>query len=1094
MSEPTNVLTQEKEKTRYGSPTLIIGLGGTGAEVLARVRDRFYSTFGALEDYPVVRYLWLDTDIVQSGVSNWYKRNEEIAYQLQFQPYEKVSLTVQDTESYLSHLDSHPHIARWIYPYLNSKTSINEGAGQIRAYGRLALFDHANEVRGQLQNALQAINTMENENKSREHGLVTNKEHLNVIIVASIAGGTGSGTFLDMAYLVRQQLKRLGIVRKATLMGYLVTPSVFGGTQNMQRLYANGYAALKELNHFNYSPPEELTAELSDDERENEHNFQLWYSDTDLPESIAVTPFDVCYMVDGTNLAGYQANDGAGRAETIFSMVADNIVQDFQTSEFAQRKRSHRDNLLKDLVKDAKPLLEVATDVRLPKRHFAFGMSSITFPYDRVRRACAAKLAGDIVDYWMRKPDRELEATDFLKERFLGAIGMEELLGSATRPPKHDVLDALYKAGPTQTLHFELQREVSDMCTTCRETGTDKNNTPWGVQLREVLGRIDRGWAGEDTPDKKLWGDWVRRMRQNQEEYLITLRQRLAEEVLGLVNNEHRGIGFAMAVLDALDHELSKETDGYMDVWRADQKNFKEARQAMRQEMESQLTALNQQWDMSNWHFLRGVTLEKTLQKFEQAAVDLYMAQVEFLARSLAIQVAAEVRKWISKEEPGGLRSRFDRLQRDLIKIKEQLAGRVNAYAEATRDDRHILLYDGPKELEAIYKQFVPDPQEQAKVYNEQALQALGFQLMDLQAGDVEGLCDKLTRTTVTHFRDLEEKYDALSRFIAKFPIGSAEWFEKIDQMIRACQPWVAWEQSFIGLRDKMGGDKGRFLLGVSKSHPQYNDFMEAVKKRVGVSYQVDFVDLNSRSQIVFYTEVAGFALCQTTAIKPMREQYYKEIAENNRNDLHTDKRDSRFGELVVLSSTEQKELRAAWYAFLTGTIMRLIVPQERKDRKNTYVTYVYKQRGTGLFAESRYLGVEDAVVPFLRSKKESLLNAVYQDIQLRWAALQENPDRWAEYAAVLEYYRTEYYPARQVNLGNGQTETIEPLEYKILQEEYGKVAQLAWPDFKAEVLRKYKELKSGKAAWALTNAAGRIVLNLPTVDEEQEAGFGSAG
>ena len=44
------------------SPTLIIGLGGTGGDILLRIRKKFFEKFGSVDEFPIVSYLWFDTD------------------------------------------------------------------------------------------------------------------------------------------------------------------------------------------------------------------------------------------------------------------------------------------------------------------------------------------------------------------------------------------------------------------------------------------------------------------------------------------------------------------------------------------------------------------------------------------------------------------------------------------------------------------------------------------------------------------------------------------------------------------------------------------------------------------------------------------------------------------------------------------------------------------------------------------------------------------------------------------------------------------------------------------------------------------------
>lgn len=1085
--------TAEDKRSQYASPTLIIGLGGTGAEVLSRVRDRFFSSLGPLDQFPVVQYLWLDTDTVQSThVSSWYKQHQSIAQQLRFQTHEHVPLTVSDTETYLSHLQDWPHIARWVYPHLSSKRSISEGAGQVRAYGRLAFFHNVDRVRFQLGEALKKMVSLEARNVAADHGLKTNSDQLNIILVGSVAGGTGSGTFLDMAYLVRQEVKQFGGTLNVNLMGFLAMPRVFGGAAAMGRLYANGYAALKELNHFNYSPPVERQSADREGTRSKDHDYELWFDRHEETIRLGVAPFDVTYLVDGMNLGGAAAS-GAPQNETIYSMIAETIFHDFSMSDFGTVKRSTRDNLLRLIDADARPLLETDDHgVKLPKRHFSFGVATITFPYDRVLKACSAKLASQVIDYWLRRHDEGMEATAFLKETFLGALGLEEVEPGGVRPEKHDVLDALYKASETgRRMQDEAFDRVAQLVRFVKEQGTDRAGTPWGELLRQELRKIDKDWSGDNTEDDKLWGHYVEVMRQNQKSLLSEVQKRLQTQVSNLINNEYRGIGFAIAVLEALDDRLGREEIGHIDVWTKELRQIQEQMNALRTDLEGLLSDLDEHWEMSNWHLLRGITLQKDLEKLQTLANDLYQTRVRHFARALAIEAAAQVRNWIA-EDAYGWRGKLIRLQRDLGKLKQHLSSRVEAYSEATPDTRQILLYSGADDLARIYERYVPDAEKKAKEnrtviqrYNSEALNALGVKLLDLQAYDAEQLCDRLMKVTQKQFGSLAEDFDVLSEFHRKYPPRGGEWKRKIEEIVKACQPWVTWEQGYTGISDRVGAEAGRFILGLPQSDdPNLKDFTEAVLDAYPGLAQKIPKQINSRHQIVLYTEVAGFALCQTSAVKVMREQYQKAIADGAR-DLHVDKNDARFSEVVVLGPEERQQIATAARAYLLGSILGLITPKEWKDaRGNRDLTYEYLQKQAGLSPEPRYLGNGNAIIPFLRSKRD-LLTCINEDITWRKAELQNEGEAWAEYAAALRLWIEEYFKVRQIDVGNGITLPVISLENRVLREELEQVMNNTPPELRALAQRKFTQIEQNDG-FTRQNLDGRRVLDLPAVADQE--------
>lgn len=77
------------------TPTLIIGIGGTGGDVLLRIRKRFFEKYGPLENFPIVSYLWIDTDLTEKDVGA-----RLFAEQVKFSQSEKVMATIPDTAQY----------------------------------------------------------------------------------------------------------------------------------------------------------------------------------------------------------------------------------------------------------------------------------------------------------------------------------------------------------------------------------------------------------------------------------------------------------------------------------------------------------------------------------------------------------------------------------------------------------------------------------------------------------------------------------------------------------------------------------------------------------------------------------------------------------------------------------------------------------------------------------------------------------------------------------------------------------------------------------------------------------------------------------
>lgn len=1069
------------------TPTLIIGLGGTGAEVLARLRDRFYSTFGPLDRLPVVRYLWLDTDVSQTEhTSTWYKNYREGAKHLEYGSSEQLSMTVMDTNVYLNYLPQHPQIERWIYPHLSGRIRLDQGAGQIRAYGRLGFFANAGRIRSHMQNALSAVMSPANRQIAERNHVGVSTDRINVIIVASLAGGTGSGTFLDTAYMLRHVLGQVSSNYKTTVLGYLALPRIFGGPYNLKRHYANGYAAFKELNHYYYSPPAIREHASAPVQRSAEHDFVRWWAPGDTRDEVAVAPFDMCYLVDAANPA-FGTVSGAEK-ETLFSMIAETIYHDFSISGFGTTKRSEQVNLLTQVVGDnvqIQPMLEVG-EVKLPKSFFSFGLSAIVFPTDRVRKACAARLSGDVVRYWLRESDDEMGAADYLSRVFLPRLGMEE---SADR---HQAFDALYASGVGGTTVEQLMAQrVMEAVDRVQSQGPGADGESWGELLRVEVDKLDRLWDGESekSTDPRDWGDMVSMLRRNQKNYAEQLEKKLQELVEGLVSSEHRGIGFAVLVLEDLHHLLTKDY-GYLDTWRAEQERLSEGMKGQREVMEHYRQQLVDHWEMSPVYGLRSITLKHLLGRFREAALEAYRARVQHMARVCATQVGQAVLAWIGDgskaEDATGWRSDLGRMSKNLTTLGAWLEERVEAYTSSTPDVRQISLYEGEKDLADIYKRYVPDPFARAKEFNGDALTALGpGGLMGLTAPlhDYAAVCNELMRVVSPCFAALAADYDAFTLFHKKYPVGSPEWRGAIDAMVRACRPWVAWETANTGVTDQGGGDRnGFFVLGLA-SHPddpRYAAFKKQVAETWGNEGRYFDADLAARDQIIFYSEVAGFALCQISATKIMREEYQRVLVEGAK-DLHTDKRDSRFAEAVVVQGSELDAVRIATRAFLLGTMLGLVKASPFRDtRGNPNLTYSYWQPQPGLAAEEVTLGFENYAPLYLRNKPV-ILNSLSTSIAMGLSELQSNVETWAEFAALLRYWIEQECPVQRVEVGNGVIENIYPLEHQVLRSELQRIMNGMPPQFQQLQTEKWQRI----ADFTGEDPAGHRVLKETPVGQE---------
>lgn len=231
--------------------TLFVGLGGTGVKSILRTKQCFMDAYGEIP--PMIAFLAIDTD---KGIRN-------IA--LKSRSGKDVSLSDSEicfcgiTGSALDIYNHAPNRFSWIpRRNVNNLAGLqNEGAGQVRSNGRFLIrynADHLSKaVAGKVAQIAKPLPfnshfVYDNNKDGMEYPTIVN-------IVGSVAGGTGSGTIIDMIVLASETLKSQGV--NFNIQPWIVLPEVFR-TMNpgppSANVYQNSYGALRELDYLYHLP------------------------------------------------------------------------------------------------------------------------------------------------------------------------------------------------------------------------------------------------------------------------------------------------------------------------------------------------------------------------------------------------------------------------------------------------------------------------------------------------------------------------------------------------------------------------------------------------------------------------------------------------------------------------------------------------------------------------------------------------------------------------------------------------------------------------------------------------------------------------
>ena len=107
----------------------------------------------------------------------------------------------------------------------------------MRAFGRLALFDNYRLIAQRVRQEVETFLTDDaaDAGATEETGLGLRTNRPRAYVVAGLAGGTGGGMFLDLAYLIRHELRQVGYLRPEVVGVFFVPPGRRGRPRGTRR-------------------------------------------------------------------------------------------------------------------------------------------------------------------------------------------------------------------------------------------------------------------------------------------------------------------------------------------------------------------------------------------------------------------------------------------------------------------------------------------------------------------------------------------------------------------------------------------------------------------------------------------------------------------------------------------------------------------------------------------------------------------------------------------------------------------------------------------------------------------------------------------
>ena len=862
-------------------PTLIIGIGGTGLEAIMRLRRLITESYGSLANFPIVGFLHIDTDAEA-------KTDEPLMAGPPLENYEKYhsNVNLQEVETIVNQPEEWDWYHEWLPPELSANPQLlasEKGAGQIRACGRFSFFFNYQKIN-------QACNSLKRKIRENQHRSLMSdrygldvKNQLNIFVICSIAGGTGSGMLIDFGYCLKSWFA--GEPLKTTAV--ISTPDAFGNVDVNNLVNCNGYAALMELNYY----------------CDQDTNFSVRYQQNEgsRVESKA-PPYDFIYLVGTTNEYGVNI-----KLNDVREMMAQQIFLDL-VSDFSPYKRSIRDNISRQATgQNDKP----PRGRSYPRNFMSFGLATIEVPIYHIRSCLASYLAIDLCQWWQNDQvplpvepqtmvDAELRNLNLSKNELLKTI-----LRAQDKPYP-------YKAVVVQWVSSMRQEIISENQLQCTAQGINFFSREKGKILNFVNDylkpKVDEYKANhfrDESPDTRNHGDYLLVMYDHRDELIKTATDRLQEQIYTDLRDRSLGPKFVRVKLDLMERVFDRDIQ---QMEREAEKTWSKVETGAWKQYDaalSRLDELSRRWGLTKQSQMNQ-ECNATLENLEQA----FNAILERKSRVIAVEVLRNLKEFIEK-----LKSQLNKWQMCVARSRANFQDRASK--EANQADALNIVgikMFSREDLNQLYDNFLAN-----------IVSSHEGNIINAEAKGKEQLCEQLTSKILSKSSPLwEESRQARQEFRLldlekiseiQYPDFEKEVYEvaynsildapkntKLYTDMDVCQQFLREFPQTVKQRSQIEQlfDQSKPLIQLDKNIPQNSGFnyipfakagllggdnptedpaiklSEILKQYFTGENAVAPLTTRERHKILSVHEIGGFSLRCLLGIKKMRQAYQK--------------------------------------------------------------------------------------------------------------------------------------------------------------------------------------------------------------------------
>lgn len=853
-------------KTLNIKRTICIGLGGTGRDILMQIRRLIIDRHGKLDALPIVSFVHIDTDRGASQITGLKTGDTYHGENILFKPVETVIATMNKQEiddlskgleqrSEYERESPYDHIGTW-FPkqILKDVKSIENGAGAIRPVGRLAFFHNYSNIQEAIRTADNA--TVGHSQKLLHKNIVVDPG-TNIIIVGSLCGGTGSGTFIDIAYSLR---KMYGYEIDNEITSYLIiAPELYGNTPSVK---ANTYAALKELNYY--------TAQGT--------TFQANYDPVNL-FSVKENrpPFDFVYLIGNRTNSGHKIV----KREKLSQIVAHKIFADF-AEEISVNIRAHRDNVKKYFsVYDEHPRPNA-------QRYLTFGLAKIYFPRDLTISICLNKLKIKLINFWLYGEGQSPDSAELLEKFLLNWQSKDEnnnnifqaKLEAITQENDKTFKQILKKWQTKNQTEIDNCQKLDD-----RQRFIDKMRSEIKNQFKKVQ-------PGET---ENIRGSWLSQIHKNS----VKLEKQFSQDVIDYLANLlepsnpyfalDNSRGWLQAMLTKLNNDINeleaKKQQSYSFVTLENiEKKWQDFAQRC-EDIEIEKKGLfgksnnaknNDFQEEANQTILEINKLIKL--NFNLTLVDQSL-KIAINLRELVQQLNTQTSNFYNLLQD--LESYYKRIGEDLSQIDDD---EINGEAVFEPDDN-----------DQYYQVLLPEPEkrnllvEVSHKINENS--SLSPSLLNFFNAERIIESKELTQTIDSNIEakfgdksfDLTES--VVNRFMQKYPFSDGQ--TRLKQIIDEADVLLPLNNNapyFVN-----DADKTKQIIGFKQTDERENkQFRDLITQGIGINSDV-VIPLQSKNEILIIKEFAGFPLRIVNGLKELKDQYERQKHLYDGYNLHNE-------------------------------------------------------------------------------------------------------------------------------------------------------------------------------------------------------------